>query len=96
MNGQDAEREIQRLRDRAHSHSNTLQQLIGKVDAMAEKIDAQHTSIKDDLTEIKVETKLTNSRVTGNERKIARFQGMIAAGVAGAPFVIFALSKLIG
>lgn len=95
--------EIERLRERLHTYGNSLQEHIGnlsrvegKMQDINEKLDAIHTSLKEDLSEIKGKQDQTNGRVTGQERRVAKIEGLGIAFAAGTPFVLFALTKLAG
>lgn len=64
-----------------------------------EKLDAIHLSLKEDLGEIKAETKETNGRVSRHDREIAKLTGGVMAIAAGLPVItgllVFSLQQLI-
>lgn len=75
---------------------------VGNLDA---KLDAIHTSLKEDIRdlregqrEIEHQTRETNGRVTGHDRKLAELRGAYIAFGAASPFLVallaFALVKL--
>lgn len=96
----DAE-EIARLRERSHEHGNKLQEHDGHFFALEasargsdEKLDAIKTQIaelradmKEDLNEIKLETKATNGRVSKHDLEIASARGGMKVMALGLPVV---------
>lgn len=71
------------------------------------KLDAIHASQKEDVGEIKeqlrdvqLQTRLTNGRVSGHDKKLAELRGAYIAFGAASPFLVAAvavgLSRLLG
>jgi predicted nucleic acid-binding Zn-ribbon protein len=92
-------REVDRLRERSHRHGNQLQEQQAEIDALNrrvddanqitnEKLDAIHHSLKEDLVEIKHETKSTNGKVAAHAETIAKLKGAVALLAIGAPSMI--------
>jgi hypothetical protein len=76
-----------------------LSALAVQVTTLVEKMDAIHVSLKEDLSEIKKETKETNGRVSEHDRDIYRLKGGLTVIAAGLPVVtgllIFALNWIL-
>lgn len=93
--------EIARLRERFHEHGNKLQEHDGhflslegalrnsdeKLDAIKDQIIALRADVKEDLAEIKVETKTTNGRVSAHDLEIAQARGGLKVMALGLPVV---------
>jgi len=87
-----------------------LSRVEGSIDNLDRKLDAMNSSIsghiaefkadvKEDLTEIKAETRATNGKVAEHDRKISMLWGGLLFMAAGLPtltaLLVFALGKLI-
>ena len=75
-----------------------IQLLDKKFDAFHDSMDGRLAELKADmhrdLSNLHEETKQINGRVRTHDREIATIKGMVAAAMAGLPFVIFALNQL--
>lgn len=58
------------------------------------KLDAVHSSLKEDIGELKHEARRTNGRVTGLERRYSELRGIGLALLAITPFALLVLQKL--
>lgn len=95
--------EVDRLRERSHSHGNKLVEHDAEIVELGRrlddfsrtidaKLDAIHASLKGDLSEIKDETKSTNGKVAEHSDTIAKLKGAFAILAIGAPsFVALAV-----
>lgn len=113
VNRQEIERLRERVHDQGNTvqeHAGKLLQFEGGMTDLDRKLDAIHLSIngkiaelkadmKEDLLEIKTETKATNGRVAEHDRQISMLRGGLIVIAAGMPvltgLLVWAVQSLV-
>lgn len=67
-----------------------------RLEALAEKLEAIHLSLKGDIGELKGQVTVQDQRVSRAELRLAQLQGAGVVLTLGLPFAAVGLQKLIG